>query len=762
MAQSQYTGVPTENPTSGGSGASYQSVPEATPAAFGAQIGEAEQKLGASGQEVGNKGIDLANHYIEMAAQAHADDIISNQLVPATTKISSDYYQTKGMAAHAAYQPTLDALQKAQSDAISGLPLYQQNLVRSFSVRHITNLQDGMMRHLDQQQSEYEKQSVNSFVGAQGDVAINAGSDANVVNQSIQNAVSKSILYQTSPVGGGIDPTDPQGKAILDENSKQIAGGIAQKVVESSIARGDVNFANTIYQQNKGNMDGKQQLEIEKSLHAENQKYTDQANVDAIINGKPLPPPVMGGMQVVQVKAAVAANAQKYGNDPNVALMISGLESSFGVKSDNIGGVQDNRSMEEHQKEATDTANKLFDGHATPAQIYTVYQQGIGGGPALFNNPNKRAVDVLEQFRSKDYDPVAAIVKNGGNVAMTSKQFTDMLQSKCDAMYGQVACRTTTADGKPIDLGKALVQPHQESGVTMQPTPNPLDALKQFDDNSASYYARANALPTIDSVNGAVKGLDEKRSMLTKLAEDYKNSQSANLHAVTALPDFYSLTDARITPEMRTFMGRDETAMKAANEMAKINREVSGKPDPTKYGPNWSQVQEDIVNHKLNTYSQLNDYMAKGMLNGDGVKQAKAEMETEYNLKERKAAAYAIVQAKTLGLFDNKGDAKIRLNTVMSQLPGIASTLDQHKISPLDYYDPSKPEFIGNYVKDFSTSPAQAIVKSATELPKERTVDDVLYDASKVINDPVKLQQYMEEAKLLGWKPAPRVPVETQ
>ena len=185
MAQVPYSSVPTETPTSGGTGASPVSV-DTSPNSFGAQIGESDQRAGAQIQETSNKAFDLANHYAEQAAQAHADDIIANQLVPATTKISSDYYQTKGMAAHTAYQPTLDALQEAQSDAIKDLPPYQQNLIRSFSVRHITNLQDGMMRHMDQEQTQYEKQGVNDFINAQGSIAVAAGSDPNVVNQSIQ------------------------------------------------------------------------------------------------------------------------------------------------------------------------------------------------------------------------------------------------------------------------------------------------------------------------------------------------------------------------------------------------------------------------------------------------------------------------------------------------------------------------------------------------------------------------------------------------
>jgi len=740
----------------------------ANPDDFGAQVGGALQGAGKVGEQLGDEASDIATHYAEMASQAHADDIISNQLVPATAKISSDYYQTKGMDAQKAYQPTLDALNQAQENAIKDLPPIQQNLVRSFSVRHISNLQDGMARHLDEQQTAYEKQGVNDFVDAQGSIAVGAGSNSNVINQAIQSAVGKSTLYATSPTGGGVDPNDPQGKVILDENARQITGKITQQVVGASVARGDISFANSIYLQNKDALDGVQQVEIEKTLHAENLKNTAASNVAAINAGQPLPPSGLGGASVVQVKSAVASAAQAKNVDPNLALMTAGLESSFGRTSDNIGQVQgvvpankqDSANiMVDRLNDASVIANKLFNGSATPAQIYTIYQQGVGGGPALFNNPDKKAVDVLAPFKSPTYDPVQAIAKNGGRVDMTAKQFTDFIQSKCDAMYGQVKCDTVDNNGNKIDLGKAILAPHQMGGITQQPAANPLQAYQNYDLSGA--LQQANAIQNVDERNATIEGIKAHFTQLKEVADQYKNQNSAKIQDVTANPDFYSITDPRITPDMRTFMANDKTTMDAAISMAKINREAAGKPDPTKYGSNYAQVQEDIINHKITDYSQLNDYMKKGMLNGDGVKQAKKDIDEEYNVKERKAAAYGIIKAQILGYADNKGSSAEKLNTVMSMLPQIELNMQNAKppISPMEYYDPSNKNWIGNAVKDLSVPKATGIVESATNAPKVRSIPDVLYDASKVQNDPDKLKAYMEEAKAMGWKPSPAVPL---
>lgn len=60
----------------------------------------------------------------------------------------------------------------------------------------------------------------------------------------------------------------------------------------------------------------------------------------------------------------------------------------------------------------------------TDAELYIAHQQGEGGGPKLFANPNARAGDLVGDKAIRD---------NGGDPNGTAKQFTDMWKAKFDA-----------------------------------------------------------------------------------------------------------------------------------------------------------------------------------------------------------------------------------------------------------------------------------------------------------------------------------------
>ena len=105
MAQSVYNPVPTVAPESGGlagGSSDYASVPEATPNAFGARIGEATQ---GAGQQVDQLAQKFADIYNESTAR------------DATTKTAAD------MAAEQAR-----FMQLKGNDAVSGLKQHQDNI----------------------------------------------------------------------------------------------------------------------------------------------------------------------------------------------------------------------------------------------------------------------------------------------------------------------------------------------------------------------------------------------------------------------------------------------------------------------------------------------------------------------------------------------------------------------------------------------------------------------------------------------------------
>ena len=59
---------------------------------------------------------------------------------------------------------------------------------------------------------------------------------------------------------------------------------------------------------------------------------------------------------------------------------------------------------------------------------------GEAGAAALLANPNANVIDVLSRFKSKNYNPVAVVTQNGGNVKMTAGQFASLWINKGNAL----------------------------------------------------------------------------------------------------------------------------------------------------------------------------------------------------------------------------------------------------------------------------------------------------------------------------------------
>jgi hypothetical protein len=574
---------------------------QATPADFGAQKGEAEQQLGGQIQ-------DTALMYAQRATEASANDKIVNQWAPTATALAQDYYSKQGKDAVAGFDPYMQGLQQQRDQLLQNSSPAEKQILNQYITRHIAQEYDGAMRHQVQQMDVYENQQSDAFVNLQAQNAVAAGSNPDMIKTAMDSGAARIQVH-------GIDRG--QSPDVVQQQQNDFIGKTSTEVVKSAVLRGDIGFANTFYANNKDNIPGVNQVEIENTLHAENQKYTDKNNVDAIINGQPLPPPSAGGMPVVQVKSAVAGAAQAAGVDPSASLMIAGVESSFGQnvgKRGDIGqtgkpaaNIQEQaQHLVQEQQTAQAAADAAVGGKAENWQMYTVYQQGVGGGVAMLKalqtNPNASAVQTVAPYYKNPQEALQAIQENGGNSTMTVQQFTDLLKTKCNNVYGQVKCNTVDTNGNQIDLSKALVQPHQDKGVVNQPTTNPIQALIQFEQNLPTYYERANGLATVESQKGALEGLEAKRTQLKQQADAYKDSQTQTLREVTSQSDFISVNDPRLTPQMRSFMSQDQSAYDAVYRQAERNRNVAKGTNGSdaKYGSGFSYLQQEAYAGKLN------------------------------------------------------------------------------------------------------------------------------------------------------------------
>ena len=777
MAQIPYSSVPDVKPDLEGTGGHYQEVPQANAEAFGAGVGRVEEDAGSQIQKA-------AEHFQNIYAESTARDA-TNKTASALADESARFAQLKGKDAIANLKGHEDRIDQIVKDGSNGLslnanPTYM-NQVSGFADR--AKMTAGS--HAGQQAEVALKSSIQGTIETNQNLfAMNPNDPAS--EQHIHEVASNSLSLSAL---NGYGKTYAEAQLSRDLGNTLIAGVHANMQAYPDLANKMTDRAlNGSYVMPDGTkiplLTAEQREHLLTFTQRENQKVDYDTSFNAIMAGSPIPPPIGGGQRELQVKSMVSSNAQKAGNDPNVALMISGLESSFGRTSDNIGGVQGNATMEEKQKEATSVANKLFGGSATPAQIYTVYQQGIGGGPALFDpaNANKRAIDVLEQFRTKDYDPIKAVVGNGGNVNMTSSQFTGFLQKKCESMYGMVKCDTTAPDGTSIDLGKAILQPHIQGNVPLQPASNPVDAMKQFNDVYHEKLSAIMGIPNFETRRNLLDMLRQKNDALEGDEKKYKDRVTSDVTDIATQKDFTSIKDPRITQDMRNKIDSLPPAESKAiygtmKNFADRNAKGTTQAAINTYGDKSWEVATKIQNGEITNLFQLNTYAHEGGLTPEGLRQARQEFNEISN--EKKQAYDKIAQTIAPGI--DKRSESITLSRYMPQVESEIKERNSRKIPSSDYFDPENKEWIGRGVKQINVSDilkgnigidpktnklsedtTSDIVKKIDSANKEkpvtpRTVEDVMFDYSRE-TDPVKKLALREEAKKLGWTPRVSVP----
>lgn len=151
--------------------------------------------------------------------------------------------------------------------------------------------------------------------------------------------------------------------------------------------------------------------------------------------------------------------ANKYGIDPSIALAMGHIESGFNpnakAKTSTAKGVfqfldstASRYGIKGRQydpaanidagmrlfRDNVASFRKRFGRNPNAGEIYLMHQQGEAGAAALLANPNANVIDVLSRFKSKNYNPVAVVTQNGGNVKMTAGQFASLWINKGNAL----------------------------------------------------------------------------------------------------------------------------------------------------------------------------------------------------------------------------------------------------------------------------------------------------------------------------------------
>lgn len=719
MANVPYSPIPTVEPSSNGSGASYGGVPEASPSAFGSQIGQAGEKLGASAD-------DLAKVYTQRANEANANDKIVNQWAPQATGLSQAYYSKQGKDAVAGFQPYIDGLQKARSQMLENATPAESEILNQYMTRHIAQEYDGAMRHQVQQMDVYENQMSDAFVNLQTKNAVSAGSNPDMIDTAIKSGAAR---IQVHGLDRGQSPDE------IQQQQNDFIGKTSQQVVSSAVARGDLSFANGFYANNKDNIPGAQQVDIDKTLHSENMRVFGDNAATALMNGQPIPHSPNGGADATNVRSTVASTAQSAGVDPNASLMIAGIESSFGQNVGSRGDVgqtgktaynlgEQAQNLVSAQKQAQDAADKAVGGKAAPWQMYTVYQQGLGGGVALLKpeNANAKAVDVLSQFYKSPKDALSAIQDNGGNATMTASQFTDMLRQKCETIYGQVKCDTTSPDGKPVNLGQAIADTHQTGGITAQPGASPMQSLLEMDKVYPDLLQRANAIPNLDQRDAALRSLEQKHAVYQSAASAWK-TQFMNQAQQLAIDPKFTSTDM-IPPDMRSALSDNPVTLNYLESRAQYNLEhgsgVQSK-DAQTYGSGVYKVMQQIHAapddpNRITSTDQLMQHIQTGDLTFAGYDRMAKELSgkgTPEGSAEgaQQAQTFKVIKQQLSGedmmpgMKDPKGE-----EIYAHAMPLIYKAIDDGKAKGIpvsELFDPQSKNWVGNAIQSLKRSPDQ-------------------------------------------------------
>lgn len=633
MAQVPYNPNPTAEPISGGSGATYQSVPEANASAFGSGIGEATQKLGQSAQEVGSKASELANEFTRMATEAKVNDDYANKYAPAASELRSQYDQLRGQDKIHGYDGYISGLKNlnVQFTANTASP-YERQLMGGLIDRHISGEIDGAKRELVQSQKQFSDQATYDVIKANNGLAAARYNDPTAVQDiAKQNDSLVTIQYMNN----GHDPTHPYSAALIEEAQNNAKGEMAVGMINRAVSSGDAPAANAIRANMSPFIPGYQKIALDNFLHVENIRQTSTNTVGALKNGQPVPEAM--GAPASQVQALVANTAQTGGIDPNNALAVLRIESANGQNLGTRGTLgQDRESagkpIEDQAKALCDNL-KIANAKATEVlgrtaegwEGYAVYQQGVGGGPALLKaNPNTKAVDVLEGVYGNTKDALSAVKNNGGNASMSVSDFLGHIKQVYNDNADRAKCDFSTpqngdsSNGTAFSIGDQILSPHQEVGPVVQPATTATQAWLNFNQKAPDILARINSIPNIDVRDGVLRAFDRDQSIYQAAARAEKITLNRQAQDMAVDPTFVDMS--QVPPNMRAALSDDPMAISYMERRADYNlknvKNIASK-DKAELGSGFYRELTKVLSpagdaNAVNDASQLYPSAAKG------------------------------------------------------------------------------------------------------------------------------------------------------
>ena len=374
----------------------YNNIDKATPADFGAQVG----------QTLAQAGDMLAQHAAQrqqLANETNVNDVYANQFSPAARDIYQKYMALEGKDAEAQFPAYQQQLNELRQQYRSSLPnMMQQKLFDESSTHRLEMDLDGMARYGAAQTKAWEW---NTHTAVMADLTNEA--EANWNNpQRLQN-VRDRMDTETADYGSKHGWSGDIFRAQLGKNNDALWTSVIKRQANS----GDYAGAMKTYQDQvaAGRISGSAQGEMEKFFKPLQDLQSSQNAYGKVTGGA--------------VAQSIASEAQRQGVDPSTALTIWSAEGGVtnpatknpSSKATGIfqhinstwqaqGGTDQDRLDAGRQiqlgvalaKENQTALARDLGRQPQPWEIYLAHQQGLAGATALLHaDPNSSAADAL-------------------------------------------------------------------------------------------------------------------------------------------------------------------------------------------------------------------------------------------------------------------------------------------------------------------------------------------------------------------------------
>lgn len=605
-----------------GSGANYSGV-RASPNDFGAQIGAATQRLGATGEE-------LAQHYGEMAVHTATNDAYVNGYAPAVNSLVSGYKQLSGMDAMEQLPEYQKQLKELNNQYINtGSPM-QRELMGGLVARHTISTMDSMTNHADSQYVKHEATVNEQSVKNASDEAANNWQDPAIVDFNVNRAKGLSTLYYGSHVGH-----DEGSQPVVDQMAKAEGSKVVTSAINMALDSGDYKTANFYKNKYADVLSGRDKLTVEKSVSALNITDSARSFVDNILTGKPAVSPGTPQFQDTHVKANVAEIAQKEGFDPNIAFALHGTESDYGrglkPTSARKDDFQTDVRLRDKGYEGDDLASSAHNGFkiwntnssdltqrlGRPVSVsegYLAYNQGgLGAATLLSAGPTETAVQALSKIMPPQ-DAIKHVLSNSGTATMAASDFSNHVQEMFQNHYD---AQKVAVEG---DVAGAIKNQSSLQLPAVQQSSNPHEFFNQINNRLPAAQAAVDAIPDDKVREAATKQLKLKYEQAKLGDTAWKNTQAQAAQDIAQDPRYTSMDEVPQTVKNN---------FQAAGQLKFLEAALTDKNNPKKdasYGEGFlstlNRMSSDDATDKIGDLASLQqEYGERKDLHSSGFRQ---------------------------------------------------------------------------------------------------------------------------------------------